>query len=396
MRKIIVLLTAITAALAAFLLISGYQLQPQKLFGEQKTAPVQGEKLEKLPSSETPKEREEDTIIVPETTVSTATLSAVGDILIHDTVYEQAYQSNGTYDFSSMFELVKPYVGQAEIAVANQETMIGGADLGVSSYPSFNSPYEVGDALKEIGVDIVTIANNHTLDRGEKAILNALDHWDELGIPYTGSYRSEEDRVEIRTLTENDITFSFLAYTYGTNGIPVPEGKDHLVNLIDSEQILEDIEEAKDFSDVVVVNLHFGNEYQRMPSDEQKALATEVANAGADIIIGHHPHVLQPMDWIEKDNGERAFVAYSLGNFISGQRWDYKDIGGILQIEVEKTKTGDDVKIELKEPAFIPTFVVYGSFIITPLEQLNDQKTVYQEIKKHMSQWVPELKFTFE
>lgn len=333
--------------------------------------------------------------IPEEETVSTATLAAVGDILVHNTVYQKASIGDDKYNFNPMFELVKPYLSKVDIAMANQETMIGGAEIGVSTYPSFNSPYEVGDALKANGIDLVTIANNHTLDRGEKAILNALNHWDEIGIPYTGSYRNAEDSLDIRTITKNGITFSFLSYTYGTNGIPVPEGKDFLVNLIELEKIKSDIQDAKGMSDVVVVSLHFGNEYQRLPSEEQKTLAKEVANAGADIIIGHHPHVLQPVEWITRDDGQKTFIVYSLGNFLSGQRWDYKDIGGILKLTVEKVTKGDEVKITVKEPAFVPTFVIYQSFKITPLEQLTNKKAEYDEIKKHMSQWVPDLQFTF-
>jgi poly-gamma-glutamate capsule biosynthesis protein CapA/YwtB (metallophosphatase superfamily) len=360
----------------------------------QEKSPISEANENDLPQEQTiPSDPEKE--IAEEETISTATLTAVGDILIHSTVYEKAYIGDGKYDFTGMFELVKPYLSKSDIAMANQETMIGGTEIGVSTYPSFNSPYEVGDALQDSGVDLVTIANNHTLDRGETAILNALNHWDELGIPYTGAYRSEDDSIDIRTITENDITFSFLSYTYGTNGIPVPEGKEYLVNLIELERIKAEIQDAKELSDVIVVSLHFGNEYQRLPSEEQKELATEVANAGADIIIGHHPHVLQPVEWIEREDGKKTFVAYSLGNFISGQRWDYKDIGGILQLTVEKVTKGDNVDITIENPGFIPTFVIYQNFKITPMETLQDQQSVYEEIKSHMNQWVPELAFSF-
>ena len=207
-----------------------------------------------------------------------------------------------------------------------RSTLIG-VEIGLSSYPSFNSPKEVGAALKESGVDIVTLANNHTLDRGEKAIQSAIAHWNELDMPYTGSYLSADDQMNIRTIEKNGIIFSFLAYTYGTNGISVPEDKQYLVNLIEEEMIKQEISKAKEISDIVVVSLHFGNEYQRLPSDEQKEVAHKTANAGADIIIGHHPHVLQPMEWITKEDGKRTFVAYSLGNFLSGQLEDYRDLG---------------------------------------------------------------------
>ncbi|MGW6301703.1 CapA family protein [Peribacillus butanolivorans] len=331
---------------------------------------------------------------VPKQKVTAATIGAVGDILIHDRVYIPARKSNGSYDFNPMFRFVKPYLGKTDITVANQETMIGGKEIGLSSYPSFNSPVEVGDALKANGVDLVTIANNHTLDRGEKAILNALNHWNSIGMPYTGAYRSSEDQRIIRILKRNDITFSFLSYTYGTNGIPVPAGKPHLVNLIDTTRIQAEVKEAEKVSDVVVVSLHFGKEYERLPNDEQKLLAQTTANAGADIIIGHHPHVLQPVSWLTKPNGERAFVAYSLGNFLSAQQGDYKDIGGIMQIGVKKIQTGDDVKIELQNPKFLPTWV-NRPYEIIPMKALSDQSDKYNEIQKHMNQFMPELSFDF-
>jgi poly-gamma-glutamate synthesis protein (capsule biosynthesis protein) len=328
----------------------------------------------------------------PKREVTTATLSAVGDILIHDTVYNKASRQDGTYSFNHMFEKVKRYLTQSDITIANQETMIGGVKHGLSSYPSFNSPVEVGDALKENGVDLVTIANNHTLDRGEKVILSALDHWNKIGMEYTGAYSSPEDMTDLRLITKNKITFSFLSYTYGTNGIPVPEGKDHLVNLIDPERIKSEVNEAAALSDAVVVSLHFGNEYERLPNQEQEKIAQIAADAGADIIIGHHPHVLQPVKWLTRPDGSKAFVAYSLGNFLSGQRRDYKDLGGIISISVTKTTEGDESKMTVHSPSFIPTYVD-DQFVIWPLAELPEKKTVFEEMKQHMNRWVPDLSF---
>ncbi|WP_078431695.1 CapA family protein [Metabacillus halosaccharovorans] len=333
------------------------------------------------------KEKEKEEIIT-----TSASISAIGDILIHDRVYEPAQIGDEKYDFTPHLKNVQSLLNNADITIANQESMIGGTEIGLSTYPSFNSPYEVGDILKESGIDLVTIANNHTLDRGEKAIQSAISHWNKLGIPYTGAFLSEEDKKNIRTIEKNGIVFSFLAYTYGTNGIETPKDKPYLVNRIDEKNIKQEIEQANAISDVVVVSLHFGKEYERLPNEEQKQLAIKTANAGADIIIGHHPHVLQPIEWIEREDGKRSFVAYSLGNFFTGQTEDYKDIGGVLKLNVEKKlETGE---IVLKEPSFVPTFVneVYH---VQPLEQLSGKEKLYEEIKKHMNQWVPELTFSF-
>nr|WP_232824223.1 CapA family protein [Paraliobacillus zengyii] len=338
--------------------------------------------------------------LVPKTT--SIQLAAIGDMLIHERVYNDAQTESG-YNFMPMLQKVVPYLSEPTITMANQETMIGGEGIGLSTYPQFNSPYQVGDGLKEAGVDIVSLANNHTLDRGEEAIQNALNYWDEIDMNYTGAYKNEADSQEIRILEEEDIAISFLSYTYGTNGLPVPEGKDYLVNLIDQEAMSSDVKDAEEVSDVIVMNLHFGTEYERMPNDEQKELVQYVADLGVDIIIGHHPHVLQPMEWVEGKSGNKTFVAYSLGNFLSGQDEFYRRIGGMVELTVEKTVEKGEEKIEISAPKFLPTLVDYNdhgpkNYQVLPMykvtnSQLVDVATQYQEIKAHMSQWMPELEF---
>jgi hypothetical protein len=145
----------------------------------------------------------------PKPVVTRAGLSAIGDILIHNTVFQDAALPDGTYDFKPMFKKVKPILHEADVAIANQESIIGGSQLGLSSYPLFNSPHEVGNALLDTGISIVTNANNHTMDMGEKGILSASAFWNQIGMPYTGSFISQVDRDRIRTLTKNNITFSF-------------------------------------------------------------------------------------------------------------------------------------------------------------------------------------------
>ncbi|WAA10900.1 CapA family protein [Fervidibacillus albus] len=324
----------------------------------------------------------------------TAVIGGIGDILIHDWVYEDAETKDG-YDFKPMFEPIKFALQEPDLLMANQETVLGGVELGLSSYPTFNSPYEVGDALIDSGVDIVSTANNHTLDRGEKAIQNAIQYYERVGLPYVGHFKNFEDQETIRVLNKNGIRFAFLSYTYGTNGIPVPEGKEYLVNLIDLEKMKEEIERAKQEADVVVMSIHWGNEYQRYPSDEQQLIANELAQSGVDIIFGHHPHVLQPFEWIETENG-RVFVAYSLGNFISGQMRNYKDIGGVVSLQVTKKVTGDGVDIQLSNPEFQPTYVSnvgLKNYRVVPLEEAGDYglqqaEEKYEEIMDHMFQWI--------
>ncbi|MFD1737051.1 CapA family protein [Bacillus salitolerans] len=325
---------------------------------------------------------------------SSVTLKAVGDILIHGTLYNSAQTTDG-YDFSPMFSEVKSHLEDADITFANQETMIGGETIGLSTYPRFNSPYNVADTLKDVGIDIVSIANNHTLDRGEQALLNATSYFDQIGLLYTGGYRTISDSQVIRTITRKGITFSFLAYTYGTNGIPIPKNKPYIVNLIDYDKMTNDIKAAKKISDVVVVSLHFGNEYQRMPSDDQKEIAAHAVNMGANIILGHHPHVLQPMEWIEAENGNKGFVVYSLGNFLSGQKSIYREIGGILTLTIQKEIKNGSQTIEVKEPTFLPTYVSKNGYKIVPLKNasnygLPNSTKWLAEIDDHMHQLFPE------
>jgi poly-gamma-glutamate capsule biosynthesis protein CapA/YwtB (metallophosphatase superfamily) len=348
-----------------------------------------------VPKKERFETRKEPVAIAPAeiTKTATASLSAIGDVLIHDSVYLDAQTKSG-YDFNPMFQKVKPYLETAGITVANSESIIGGSEIGVSTYPSFNSPFEVGDALKNAGVDVVTMANNHTLDRGEKAVANAINYWDRIGIAHTGAALSEKERDKVITQTQNGITFSFLSYTYGTNGIPTPGGKEYLVNRIDKTAIQQDLALAKQQSDVAVVSLHFGQEYERMPNDEQKDLARFAAENGADIILGSHPHVLQPVEWIETADGRKSFVIYSLGNFLSHQNELHQKIGGILHINVKKTVDADKTTIELKDPAFTATYVRNNHLRDFEIDLLKDaDPEAYKDTKQHMTKWMPDLKF---
>lgn len=324
---------------------------------------------------------------------ASATLSAVGDILIHERVYKDALTENG-YDFNPMLETVKPFMEQADITVANSESIVGGSEIGLSTYPAFNSPYEVGDALKHAGVDVVALANNHTLDRGIPAIENAIRYWDQIGMVHAGSYLSADDRSEIALMTRNDITFSFLSYTYGTNGIEAPTGRDYLVNRIDPTVIQQDLKRAREKSDVVVLNLHFGVEYQKMPNAEQIELAQFAAENGADIILGHHPHVLQPPEWIDTADGRKAFVVYSLGNFLSGQDELDRQIGAILHLDIEKKVTADSTTITIQNPAFTPTFVRSSNEKGYHVDLLkNVDPTLNAAAKNHLSTWINDLQF---
>ncbi|WP_040954262.1 CapA family protein [Virgibacillus sp. SK37] len=330
------------------------------------------------------------------------TLSAVGDILIHDRVYDDA-RVKDTFNFTPMLDLVDSYLKASSVTFANQETMIGGEEIGLSGYPRFNSPYEIGDALKKAGVDVVSLANNHTLDHGEEAIHNAINYWKELDIMYTGAYKNKADQEKLRIFkTDEDITLAFLAYTYGTNGITEPKNKDYLVNQIDKKQIAGELTKAEKQADVVVLSLHFGDEYERLPNEKQRNLAQFAADQGADIILGHHPHVLQPVEWVNGKDGNKSFVIYSLGNFLSGQDEFYRRIGGVLTLTLTKVENkGEHAEVEISNPQFLPTFVTFtneSDYKVVPMYLLKEAdlpnaKKHYNEIKDHMRLWMEELHF---
>ena len=320
------------------------------------------------------------------------TLGAIGDILIHDTVYKDARIKNG-YDFKPMLKDVRPLLLQPDLLLANLETIVGGEKIGLSSYPRFNSPHEVADAFKDAGVDIVSTANNHLLDKGEKGLIASLDYLDKINLPHVGTYRSKEEQQTLTILEKNGIKVAYLAYTYGTNGIPVPKGKEYLVNLIDREKMKEEIVRARNQADVVVMSIHWGIEYQRYPSNEQKKLGQYLIDSGVDIIFGHHPHVLQPMEWVKAKDGRNGLIVYSLGNFLSGQKRDYKDIGGMVTVDVTKTINENGTTIALSNPRFFPTYVTSRfsrNYRVVPLQDaerhgLKNAGDIYLEIMNHMT-----------
>lgn len=269
-------------------------------------------------------------------------LLMVGDVLIHDRLYTAMKTSDG-YDFRPALTYIKDIVKDYDLAYYNQETILGGSEIGLSSYPSFNSPYEVGDAMIDAGFNLVSLATNHTLDKGEKAITNSINYWNGKNDVLTaGSYLSSEDRNKINIREVNNITYTMLNYTYGTNGIKVPSGKDYLVNVwpcngsnpsYDSEYqeykkiVKEDIERVRDKVDLLIVAMHWGVEYTHTPTAYQIDMANYLESLGVNIIIGTHPHVVMPVTYIND-----TLVIYSLGNFLSAQETniDYNTTVGLL------------------------------------------------------------------
>lgn len=273
-------------------------------------------------------------------------LVMVGDALIHESVYKDALNSDGNYDFTKMFTSISDIIGHYDLAFYNQETILGGVELGLSTYPCFNSPQSLGDNMVDMGFNIVSLANNHTLDRGVKAITNSVNYWKDKDVVTAGSYTSFEDRNSYNVYECNGITYGFLAYTYGTNGILVPDGKDYLVNIYNEEMLREDCRNYRDKVDFLIVSMHWGDEYTTSPNENQKYMANVLAEENVDLVIGTHSHCVQPIEWIDD-----TLIYYSLGNLISGQDTLLKKIGGIGAITVTKRVNGKDVDVSITNVA---------------------------------------------
>lgn len=292
------------------------------------------------------------------------TMSVIGDIMCHDSQYKDAYvKESDTYDFSYVFSDIQKHIQTADIAVGNLETTFAGKERGYSNYPTFNTPEQLAYNLKTLGIDVLSTANNHSLDKGYKGIVSTLDFLDNAGIAHTGTYRTEEEQNQILVQNVQGITIAFLSFTYGTNGIPVPSGKDYCVNLIDEDLILKQINLAKEQNpDMICVFMHWGVEYQTKQNKTQENLADLLFKNGVDVILGGHPHVLQPMEkreiTLEDGTTKDGFIIYSLGNFISGQNKLPRQSSAILDLGI--TKNGETGKISIDEVTYTPIYMYRG------------------------------------
>ena len=335
------------------------------------------------------KEQKKENIIKPKQEIEEKSISLVmvGDSLINDNIYLDAKTDSG-YDFRPYLKLIKERIKDYDLKYYNQETILGGSSIGVSSYPAFNSPQEVGDAMIDTGFNIVSLATNHTMDRGEKAIISSREYWNKQKDVYSvGSYTSYEEKNEIESkiYEKNGIKYAILNYTYGTNGIKVPIDKKYLVNVWDiydyenyKEVVKKDIVNLRDKVDVLMVAMHWGVEYTHIPTDLQKETAKFLADNDVDIIIGTHPHVIEPISFIDD-----TLVIYSLGNFISAQTSsscvNYKCSIGLLT-SLKITKKEDNIKISNIENELIYTYHNnYKDYLVIPFSN--------NEIKTHLSNY---------
>ena len=336
-------------------------------------------------------------------------MSFAGDYIIYDSNYNYANQlANGSgYNFAPMIKNLKQFTENCDLNYYNQETILGGTELGLSSYPTFNSPQEAGDAMIDLGYNLVSTATNHTMDAGEEGILSSYKYWKSKdNVFMTGSFDSQRSRDEVHVLECNGITYSMLNYTYGTNGIPVPEDKDYLVNIwpcdftdpkTDTDyqsykkQVKKDIHAVRDKVDFLIVCMHAGVEYAAEESDYQDDMARFLADNGVNLVIGTHPHVIEPAEYI----GD-TLVYYSMGNLYCAQMQDeyYNKVTSILAtVTVKKTVENGETKITFEDLSNEIMYCYYNQatwadYYIVPFsspeikEYLPEYKDVYEYYKE--------------
>jgi len=265
---------------------------------------------------------------------------AAGDNIIHESVYldakNRARSDTPEFNFIDMYDGIADLIKSADIAFVNQETPIAGSEYGYSGHPNFNSPREAGDTLVDLGFDIINIANNHMLDKKEIGLLKTIEYWETKDVLLLGAFRNAEDYDKIRVYEEHGVKIAFLTYTYSTNGMTLDIGSKHIIPMQSEVDLRRQILLAKEAGDLVFVSMHWGNEDEYVPSSTQKYLAQIMVDMGVDVIIGHHPHVVQPIIWAENADGHRTLIIYSLGNLISTMHPSYNMVGMMVTFDIIK------------------------------------------------------------
>ena len=277
-------------------------------------------------------------------------LVMAGDVLLHTRLAYWSEDGKGGYDFNPIFKLIKPIIKKADLAIVNQETILGGKELRVSGYPTFNGPYELGDAIANAGFDVVVQSNNHSIDRGHQGKYTILNFWKKYPkIKTVGINTSEAQKKKLCIYKKNGIKVAILNYTYGTNGIPLPKGMPYAVNYLVKDEVINDIKRAEKEADFTIVCPHWGTEYFRGISDYQKIWSKIFVENGVDLVLGAHPHVIEPIKYVtDKKTGHKMLVYYSLGNFVNSTMSDGRVgdryVGGIAKV---KLKRGADNKVRI-------------------------------------------------
>lgn len=270
-------------------------------------------------------------------------LMMIGDMLMHEGVQSSGLCDDGTYNYDHLFRFISEDIKAADIAIVNQEVILGGVELGLSGYPCFNCAYEVGDAIAAAGFNVVLHATNHTLDKRGQGVDNCINYWrtNHPKVAVLGMNETEADTENIYVYEQNGIKIAILNYTYGTNGINPPEGREYIVNYLDEDRVINDLAKANEIADFVIVCPHWGTEYTLTETDNQKQWAQLFADNGADLVIGTHPHVIEPVKWVDGANGGHTLVYYSLGNFVSNQDRAARMLGAMAKVVIADNEDGE-------------------------------------------------------
>ena len=320
---------------------------------------------------------------------SDITIVMAGDILLHTPVEEAARDESGAYNFDFIFQKLKRDISSADLAIVNQEVIIGGQELGISGYPAFNAPYQIGDALVNAGFDVVCHGTNHALDKGKSGVLNCCKYWKEQHpqITVLGINETEEEYNEVTVLEKKGVKIAILNYTYGTNGISQPKGMPHAVDMLDETKVVRDLKYAEENADFTIVCPHWGTEYKLGTDSNQKYWTKVFRKNGADLVLGTHPHVIEPIEMLEDEsvgisnnhgNGD-MLVYYSLGNFVNwtsgkGKGIANRMVGGLARVTIGKDSGGEVV---IKNHDVMPVVCHlrkgYEGVIVYPLKDYTDQ-----------------------
>ena len=277
----------------------------------------------------------------------------IGDMLMHSPVIESGKQVDGSYNFNHLFSRVAERISAADLAIVNQETIMGGPEFGYTGYPNFNTPYELADAEVAAGFDVLLFATNHAYDKGEKGILNCINYMEstypEAGCLGINSSQEAQDN-NMYVVKKNGMKIAILNYTYGYNGNGIPENKKYLLNEMNEEKIRLDIRKAEEIADFTILCPHWGTEFRLDVDDRQKELAALFLEEGVDLVLGTHPHVIEPVEWLTHENGNKMLVYYSLGNFVSGTNSTGNGVtnrmlGGIADVSLARNKDTNEVEI---------------------------------------------------
>ncbi len=309
---------------------------------------------------------------------------AGGDNLYHMPVIKSGLQADGSYNYSSIYTELQPMIKDADIAVIGQETVFAGKEQGYSGYPLFNSPDGVGKTIAEEGFDVVLHASNHVMDKWAAGVERTLEFWDNYpDITVLGINKSEEEDSKVKIREVKGTKIAMLNYTYDTNGLPVPSDKSYLVELINEKNIEEDALWAEENADFTIAFMHWGTEYSTVPNDMQKSLSHKMADWGVDLIIGSHPHVIEPVEWIETESGNKLLVYYSLGNFVSRQLDAINLLGGIAKV----TLKSEEGKVSIDKGTFMPIVTHYNTsysgFKIYPLNEYTNELAAGHGVAGH-------------